>query len=197
MDWQGVVKSVSPAIATALGGPLVGTAVKVLGEVIQGKSDASQAEVQSAVEAGLPPEIMVRLKEADNSFKVQMAQAGIDLERINAQREQQYLLDVQDARRAHAGDLAVYRLGVSILLTFALSMCLVLWGCFEMLTGGMPIKEPAAVAAVFGLLGSVVGYVAANAQQVVGFFFGSSRGSENKTNAMASAMRNLPAGQPS
>ncbi|MEM5341598.1 hypothetical protein [Paraburkholderia azotifigens] len=34
---------------------------------------------------------------------------------------------------------------------------------------------------------TVIGSVSANAQQVVGFFYGSSKGSEQKTNAMAIA----------
>jgi hypothetical protein len=48
------------------------------------------------------------------------------------------------------------------------------------------------VAAVFGFLGTVVGYVAANAQQVVSYFFGSSRGSQDKSAAMAEAIKSLP-----
>ena len=35
--------------------------------------------------------------------------------------------------------------------------------------------------------GTVIGYVSANAQQVVGFFYGSSKVSETKTDAMAAA----------
>lgn len=191
MDWMGIVKTVAPAIGTALGGPMVGTAVKVLGSVILGKDNATQDEVQQAIDVGVPPEIMVRLREADNQFKVQMAQAGLDIERINAQRDQAVLADVQDARKAGGGDANVFRLGAAILITFAGAMGLVLWGCFAAITGGLTIKDPAAVASIFTFLGTVVGYVASNAQQVVSFFFGSSRGSDAKTAAMADAMRGL------
>ncbi|TCG03738.1 hypothetical protein BZM27_46190 [Paraburkholderia steynii] len=40
---------------------------------------------------------------------------------------------------------------------------------------------------VAGFVGTVIGYVSANAQQVVGFLYGSIKGSEQKTDAMAAA----------
>jgi hypothetical protein len=46
-------------------------------------------------------------------------------------------------------------------------------------------------AIVSALIGTVVGYVAANAQQVVGYFFGSSKGSADKTDALAAAVRGV------
>ncbi len=67
----------------------------------------------------------------------------------------------------------------------------VLWGSFEILTGGITVKDIAIVATVSGLIGTVVGYVAANAQQVVSYFFGSSRGSADKTAAISQAISRI------
>ncbi|WP_269533653.1 hypothetical protein [Chitinimonas sp. BJYL2] len=47
--------------------------------------------------------------------------------------------------------------------------------------------DPNLVAVVFGF----IGYAAYAAQQVAGFFFGSSRGSDEKTRAMADAVMAL------
>jgi len=189
MNWQDIVKTVAPAIGTAVGGPLVGTAVKLLSGAIFGRDDATQDEVQAAVESGLPAEVIVKIKELDTTFKLQMAQIGVDLERLGLEKEKVFVEDTNNARTAAAGNHSIHYLGVWILATFALVTVLVLYGCFQMLTGGIPIKDPSVVAAVFSLLGSVVGYIAANAQQVVSFNFGSSRGSEAKTTAMTDAIK--------
>jgi hypothetical protein len=65
----------------------------------------------------------------------------------------------------------------------------VLYGCWQLLAGGITIKDVSVVAAISGLVGSVVGYVAANAQTVVNFIFGGSLGSEKKSDAMAAAVQ--------
>lgn len=77
-DWKGIVKAVAPALGTALGGPLVGTAVKVLGEKLLGNADATEADVAKAIEAGLPPESIVKLREIDADFKLKMESAGLE-----------------------------------------------------------------------------------------------------------------------
>jgi len=67
----------------------------------------------------------------------------------------------------------------------------VLYACFQLLGGGITVKDVSVVAAIAGMVGSVVGYVAANAQQVIGYFFGSSAGSADKTMAMGTAVGKL------
>ena len=120
-----------------------------------------------------------------------MRELDIDLAKLNAATEQAYLSDVQDARQSHGGSLGVFWLGIAILLTFAGVMVAVLWGSFQMIAGLIPIKDAGFASTVAGLVGTVIGYVAANAQQVVGYFFGSSKGSADKTDALAAAVRNV------
>lgn len=191
MEWQDIVKTVAPMLGTALGGPLVGTAVKVLGEAVLGRSDATAEEVQAAVESGMSPDVLVKLREMDNAFKVQMATADLNIKQLEVTREQNYLADVADARKAGTGNDHIFWLGVGVLITFAMATCLELYGAYKILSGTILINDVSVAAAVFGLLGNIIGYVAGNAQQVVGFFFGSSRGSDAKTNAMAAAMRDI------
>lgn len=53
-----------------------------------------------------------------------------------------------------------------------------LWGEYVLLTGKLPTAAAALVGMVSGFAGTIIGYVAANATQVVSFYFGSSGGSE-------------------
>lgn len=191
LDWKKLVKAVAPTLGTALGGPLAGAAIKVLGDQILGNQDAQESDVAAAVMQGLPPEAIVALKQADQAFAVRMRELEIDVNRLNAETEKAYLADVADARDAHHGDLGVFRLGLAIILTFGAVMAAVLWGSFELMTGGIKVPDVAVVATAMGLIGTVVGYVAANAQQVVSYFFGSSRGSKDKTDALAQAVRGV------
>ena len=192
-DWKSFIKSIAPTIGTALGGPLAGTAVKVLGDVLLGKDGATQTDVEQAILGGLPPEVIARLKEADHAFSIRMKELDIDLAKLNADTEAAYLADVQNARNTMGRDVGVFWLGISILLTFAGVMTAVLWGSFAILTGGITVKDVAMVSAVSGLVGTVIGYVAAHAQQVVGYFYGSSQGSKAKTDALAQAVSQVTA----
>lgn len=188
MDWKSIVKTAAPLLGTALGGPLAGAAIKVLGEAVLGSTDATQDQVAEAITVGLSPESIVKMREADNLFKTQMKSLDIDILKLNAQTEQAYLTDVQSARANNGANRSVFWLGISILVTFATLMSVVIYGAFQLLVGGIVLKDVAVASVVSGVIGTVIGYVAGNAQQVVGYYFGSSRGSADKTTAMADAM---------
>jgi hypothetical protein len=51
--------------------------------------------------------------------------------------------------------------------------------------------DPGMIAAVFGLIGSIIGYVASQAQSVTNFNFGTSYGSMQKGDAIGLAVTNL------
>lgn len=186
-DWKKVVGTVAPTIATMLGGPLAGAGVKILAGQLLGDENASQEQVAEAV-AGMKPEQIIELKKIDADLKKQFADNGIKLAELSAQQDQAYVNDTADARRAHAGDRQVFLLGVSVLVLFFVIASGAVWGAFAVLTGAFKIDDPGVLAAVFGLVGSVVGYFAANSQQVIGFFFGSSRSSKGKDEALAQAV---------
>jgi hypothetical protein len=182
-DWKDVVRTVAPALATALGTPLAGTAVKVLSDVFLGVPDAPASAVESAVLNATPNQLLA-LKTADQEYALKLKELEIDLEKT-------YIKDTNDARLAHASDQRVFWLGVAILLTFAGAVTGVLYSAHQILLTGMQIADPGTAAVVFTLIGTLVGYVAANAQQVIGFFFGSSMGSKDKTAALADAIQKV------
>ena len=190
-DWKSAVGAIAPTIATALGGPLAGLAVKTLGTALLGKPEAKEQEIASLVMGGLGAEHIVALRKADNDFSVRMKELDIDLEKLKVDVEKAYVQDVQSARTSHAGNPEVTRLGFVVLLIFSLITGAALFGCYQLLTGGIKIADVGIVAAVFGLIGTIIGYVSAKADQVTSYFFGSSAGSKQKTDAMASAFTQI------
>jgi hypothetical protein len=51
-DWKKLVGALAPTLGTALGGPLVGSAISVLSNVLLGKPEGSQDDVSTAVLQG-------------------------------------------------------------------------------------------------------------------------------------------------
>jgi hypothetical protein len=83
MDWKQTVRNVAPTIGTALGGPLAGTAVKLLADKFLGKQDATEAEVAAAIQ-GATSEQLIKLKEIDTEFKKFVMQISIEEKKIEA-----------------------------------------------------------------------------------------------------------------
>lgn len=81
-DWKAVVRTVAPGIATALGGPLAGMAVKALGDAI-GMDSATEESVAAAIK-GATPEDLLKVKQAEQEFQVKMRSLDIDLVKIAA-----------------------------------------------------------------------------------------------------------------
>lgn len=191
---SGVLTSVAPTLATMLLGPMGGAAVSAL-ESAFGLSAGSGADaITKVVQAGgMTPDIMANVRAADQKHAEIMGQQGIDLAKLNADHDAAMAVavvdDRKDARKNNSNRDAAWWIASLILLTFAVMMAAVLYGCWQLLQGGITIKDVSTVAAISGLVGSVVGYVAANAQTVVNFIFGGSMGSEKKTDAMAAAVQ--------
>lgn len=98
--------------------------------------------------------------------------------------------NAEDKRNGRTDDRHVLILGVVVLLVWAALTTLTLVGLYDMLTGGIKITDVGIVATVFTVLGTTVGYISNSAQQVLSYYFGSSRGSQQKTTAMAEAITN-------
>jgi hypothetical protein len=169
-DWKNLVRTVAPGLATALGGPLAGAAVQTISAAVLGKPDGTEEEVALAVASG-GADALLKLKEAENAFAVKMRELGIDLERVHAG-------DRDSARRREAatGDVWTPRvLAATIVGGFLTMVYMVLSGYVE------GLKDPL----VAGMVGTLIGYVSAKADQVVSYYFGSSSGSAAKTELLA------------
>lgn len=187
-DWKKLIGGIAPVLGTALGGPLAGQAIAMLGQALGLGSDASENDVAAAVTSGrLTGDQVVAIKAAENAFAVRMKELDIDVLKINEAADAALIADTADARHVFGEHENVFLLGCIILGAFGLLMGLVLTGCFFLMTGRVQV-DPSTMAVCSGLIGTVVGYVAANAQQVVSFFYGSSKGAKDSGQAVGAAL---------
>ena len=160
-----LVRTVAPSIASAVGGPLAGMATKAISEALLGKPDATEEELIQA-SAKATPEQLLALKKAEQEFEVKMRELDIDLERIsNADRDSARNREVKTkdlTPKVLAGFITCGYFGV----------------LFYMLANGLPQHGGSeAMLVMLGTLGTAWG-------GVVAYYFGSSAGSKEKTEAM-------------
>ena len=74
MDFTTLFKTVAPWIGTALGGPLGGMAVEAVASAF-GLGDKTTDAIKTAI-GGATPEQMLALKNADQTFALQMQELG-------------------------------------------------------------------------------------------------------------------------
>lgn len=163
-NWKNIIGSVAPALATALGGPLAGIATKAIADKLLGNPGASQEEVETAIQ-GMKPEDLVKLKQIDMEFKTQLLNAGIKLEELSVADR-----DSARKREMETKDHTNRILAFTVVGSF-LAMV------------GATLLGYAKVESV--LAGTLVGYLSAKCEQVLAYYFGSSRGSEQKTELLA------------
>lgn len=161
IDWRSIVGTVAPALATALGGPLAGTAAQAISQALFGRPDASEDEITAALK-GATPQALLDLKKADQEFKVEMGRLGVALEKIAAD-------DRANARERQAkmNDWTPTVLGAIILAGFFAVLLLMI---FEPL----PPESKSALDIMLGVLGTI-------SVAVVQYIYGSSAGSARKT----------------
>jgi hypothetical protein len=155
----------APTIATALGGPLAGVAVKTLSNALFGHEDGTEEQISVAM-ASATPDQLAAIKKIDADFKVQMKSLDIDLERIAAG-------DRDSARQMQreTKDWVPKVLAIVITLGF---FGILIW----MLLNGMPKTGTEALLMMLGALGTAW-------TGVVNFYYGSSAGSKAKNDLLA------------
>ena len=165
-----LVRTVAPSLASAVGGPLAGMAVRTISDALLGKPDGTEAELAEAA-AKATPEQLLALKQAEQDFAVRMRELDIDLERIsNADRDSARNREVATkdwTPRILAGLITVGYFGA----------------LFYMLRNGLPPQGGSeAMLVMLGTLGTAWG-------GVVAYYFGSSAGSKEKTDALNKMVR--------
>ena len=171
----GLLKTIAPTLAAALGGPLAGMATAWVAKKVLGKENATADEVSKMLAGMTSPDDLLRLKQAENDFKMKMEELGVDV----------FALEVKD--RVSARDFGVKsKVGGNMQAVIA---TIVIAGFFYtvwmVLTGSLDIQD--ANKAV--LIGTIIGYVSSKADTVLSFFFGSTQGSRDKTTELSSALQ--------
>lgn len=161
----GLIQQIAPTLATALGGPLAGMAVKTLSNALLGNPDGSEADVAEAL-TNATPDQLAKLKEIDATFKARMKELDIDLERIAAG-------DRADARarETKTGDWTPKVLAFGITTGF---FGILVW----MFLHGMPTSGTEAMLIMLGALQT-------SYTGVIAYYFGSSAGSKAKNDMLA------------
>ncbi|MGR3466928.1 MAG: hypothetical protein ACU0CI_03545 [Shimia sp.] len=153
-----VIGTVAPTLASALGGPLAGTATRAIAEGLG--FDGPDAVLPRELEAPTPSQL-VELKRIEAEFKADMEEAGIELAQIDATDR----ASARD-RQVRMKDWTPTILGVAIIAGFFGTIGLI----FHL---GLPVEGRDVLIALVGVMGGMT-------TQVGNFFFGSSMGSKNK-----------------
>lgn len=159
MSWKETLAAIAPGIATALGGPLAGMAVKVATSALG--IEASESALEEAVTSG-NPEIMLKLKEAENNFALELKRLEVNLEEIST----------RDRESARSREIALKDSAPKILAA------VIVLGFFCVL--GVIAFMPIATAAMQPMQ-ILLGALTASLVQVCNYYFGSSAGSARKT----------------
>lgn len=169
MDFMKVIGAVAPTLATAVGGPIGGMAMKFITDALGIPGDASKDDMAKAISNATPDQLLA-LKQAENDFAVRMKELDIDLERIASSDR-----DSARKREAQVRDWMPRILAFVIVAGFMATVFMVLMGLVE----GM--KDPLMATTV----GTLIGFVSAKCEQVVAYYFGSSSSSQQKTAMLA------------
>jgi uncharacterized protein (DUF697 family) len=170
---KGVLGTVAPWIATAIGGPLAGQAVRSISGALGLKDDAKEEDIQAALEEGkLTGEQLVALKKADQDFQQQMEAAGFKhIEELEG-------LAQKDRDSARAREIAVRDNTPKLL---AAGVTAGFFGVLVfMLLRPIPAETHDVLLVMLGSLGTAW-------TAVIAYYFGSSAGSDKKTELMAKA----------
>ena len=164
-DWKGFVGSVAPTLATALGGPMAGMAVKAIADGLGVQPNVD--EVSKAL-ASASPDTLLKLKQVDADFATKMKELDINLQEL-------VYKDVDSARtrEVNAHDSRTPQL----LALFAVA-------CFVGLVYGVLHGMDVATGMKDTFL-ILVGAAIAVFKDVYGYYFGSSSGSAEKSRLLA------------
>lgn len=158
-----LLKGIAPAVATAVGGPLGGLAVSAI---------ASKFGVEDSVEA------VAKAIAGDPAAAEKLAE--LDLRQFQAESEDRDSARQREATVAAAGGHALPQLVVPILALGTVSMTFVFIGILLFKV----IDTAQQQLVIFAL-----GYATAAAQQVLSYYFGSSKSSQDKTTALQKALK--------
>lgn len=172
----GIVQSVAPTIATALGGPLAGAAVQEISKRLLGKSDGTMDEVESAV-IGADPDMLLKLKDAEYEFKLKMKELDVAEDRLAYE-------DIKSARDRH---VAVRDKTPAVLSYIATSLwLLILTALF--FVDDLPILQ---TSERMQILMYILGATSALVSMAYSFYLGSSSGSAEKSKTINTIVANV------
>jgi len=162
IEWKSILGTVAPVLATALGGPLAGVAVKALASGLGVESEGDVAKLVASGDATT----LTKLREIDLAFETKMAELGIDMERVAAADR-----DSARQREVSTGDHWTPR---ALAAAIVVGYFVVQW---YVLSHIVAAEQREIVMRSMGVLDTALGLV-------LGYYFGSSSSSRQKTDAL-------------
>ena len=177
-DLKSAVATLAPTLATMMGGPLAGAAVKALGEAFGLPNGATQDDVSAVLQRGaLSGEMIAAVRAADQRHAEAMTAMGIDLARVNADTTKALAAtDAADRDSARKRESTVGGVATPFLAG------LITIGFFAVLAYIVGNGKPAVGGDVVLLL---LGSLSAAWTAVVSYYFGSSASSARKDATIA------------
>ena len=165
MEWLQVIKTIAPTVASALGSPLAGAAVSALGSLF-GIETPTQEKIKSFVESSqMTGEQIMKMRELEMKYKAEEDALGFKYAELE-------LKDVDSARNREV----LAKDSTNKILAFLIV------GSF-LIIAGVVLAGYAKAETV--LAGTIIGYVSAKCEQVLAYYFGSTKGSARKTELLA------------
>ncbi|SRR6266404_5369980 len=170
-DFVGLLKKVFPVVSAfaSFGGPLGTLAAGMAGKALGVDNLAPNHDAIAAAIAGATPEQLSQMKQVEADLQVKLQQMGF----THAEELEKLAVDDRDsARKLQVATRSWTAPTLAWLVVVSFTLCVVAvlrgWGRVE---------------AAFA--GTLIGYLAANCNQVVSYYFGSSAGSDRKTELLA------------
>lgn len=158
-----VVSVVAPSLGAALGGPLGGLAGQILGGLVSG---GKVSDIEEAI-LTQKPETLLALKKLEQDYILKLEELGVEQSKVEA------------SDRSSARDLAKVNMRPQMMLSL-----LFIGGYFIILSAffvgkieiSPELKEPFLI---------LLGVITANVPSIMQFWFGTSSGSQRKTDLLA------------
>jgi len=162
MNWKSLVGSIAPILGGTLGGPFGAMA----GNWLANELGVEPGELEKTVSSA-NSETLLKIKELDNKFKIDMEAIGLSKEKLHAE-------DRNSARVMASNTTLTPQIVLACI--FVIGFIAVLYSVF---TGEIEIADK-----MRDMANYLLGILSAGLVQIMNFFFGSSSGSKEKTQKM-------------
>ena len=164
----GILATLAPTVASVMGGPLAGMATSALINAMGLAPETSKEELMKAV-AGATPEQLIKLKQVEAQLILDLKKLDVDVER----------LQVENTKDARAREVATKDWTPRILAGLIIGLYIGVQ--FYLLGFVLDDRQVNIVMRSLGTLDAAVGLV-------LGYYFGSSVGSANKTDQLTAVI---------
>lgn len=170
-DPKTILKTVAPWIGAAMGGPLGAAAVAAIGDALS-LDKPTEGKIASIL-AGATTDQLAAIQKAEHDFQERMQALGFE----SVEKLAEVAAADRDSarnREVQVRDLTPRILAYGIVLASLVMACLVV--------GGFADTRTTTGAT---MVGTVLGYLFSEAKAVLAYYFGSSAGSDKKTDLLA------------